>query len=91
MSEEFRALRRTVNVTPASHFIRTTEPRHRLAVQHLWTRLVTGGDIYRGRHEGWYCVSDECFYPETEVVNAPGTGENNAVPVKVVVLYQCIC
>lgn len=32
--------------------------------------------IYQGKHEGWYCVSDETFYPETGIEDAldPATG-----------------
>ena len=33
-------------------FIRTTEPRHREAVQALWRKLLDAGDIYLGAYEG---------------------------------------
>lgn len=23
--------------------------------------------MYKGKHSGWYCVSDECFYAETQI------------------------
>ncbi|KAI9202586.1 tRNA synthetases class I (M)-domain-containing protein [Polychytrium aggregatum] len=51
-------------------YIRTTEERHVRAVQHLWTVLYDNGYIYKGHHEGWYCVSDETFYPENQVEEA---------------------
>ena len=44
-------------------FIRTTEPRHRAAVQKLAQRSYDAGDIYEGTYEGWYCVSCEAFKP----------------------------
>ena len=33
----------------------------------FWAKLVESGDIYKGRHEGWYSVSDECFYSTKQV------------------------
>lgn len=48
-------------------FIRTTDPDHALAVDHFWFLLRERGLIYESKHEGWYCVSDECFYPESLV------------------------
>ena len=52
-------------------FIRTTEPRHKLACQALWRRLMESGDIYLGHYEGWYAVRDEAFYDEAELVARP--------------------
>jgi len=49
------------------HFIRTSEPDHRFAVQHFWLMLKERGWIYAKNHEGWYSVSDETFYPEKGV------------------------
>jgi methionyl-tRNA synthetase len=50
-------------------FIRTTEPRHEARVQELWRRCEKNGDIYLGAYEGWYCVADEAFYTEKELVD----------------------
>ena len=52
-------------------FIRTTEPRHRVACQALWRRLADAGEIYLGHYEGWYAVRDEAFYDEAELVTRP--------------------
>lgn len=49
------------------HFIRTTDLDHREAVQHFWHELRERGYIYTSKHEGWYCVSDETFYPESAI------------------------
>jgi methionyl-tRNA synthetase len=50
-------------------FIRTTEARHvrvvRAALHQLWKQ----GDIYLGRYEGWYCVADERFWTEKDLVD----------------------
>ncbi len=50
-------------------FIRTTEPRHRKAVQRLVDRCRERGDIYEGHYEGWYCVSCEAFKQEKDLVD----------------------
>ena len=50
-------------------FIRTTEARHRRAVQAFFERVYEAGDLYIGEYEGWYCVSDETFFREDELVD----------------------
>jgi methionyl-tRNA synthetase len=50
-------------------FIRTTEERHTRVVQRILAELWERGEIYRGEYEGWYCVSDERFYAESELVD----------------------
>ncbi|EHA57079.1 methionyl-tRNA synthetase [Pyricularia oryzae 70-15] len=58
-------------------FIRTTDPDHKEAVQYFWDRLWDRGYIYEATHKGWYCVSDETFYPESTIEKRkdPMTGE----------------
>ncbi|OIW30253.1 methionyl-tRNA synthetase [Coniochaeta ligniaria NRRL 30616] len=46
-------------------FIRTTDADHVAAVEHFWFELKRNDFIYESIHKGWYCVSDECFYPES--------------------------
>ena len=48
-------------------FVRTTDPDHVEAVKHFWFLLRDKGFIYESKHQGWYCVSDECFYPESMI------------------------
>jgi methionyl-tRNA synthetase len=47
-------------------FIRTTQARHKLAVQEIVRRLEAKGDIYLGSYEGWYDEGQEEFVTETE-------------------------
>jgi methionyl-tRNA synthetase len=47
-------------------FIRTTQDRHKLAVQEIVRRLVGNGDIYLGSYSGWYDEGQEEFITETE-------------------------
>jgi methionyl-tRNA synthetase len=50
-------------------FIRTTQPRHRVAVQQMAQRCLDAGDVYQGWYEGWYCVSCEGFKQEKDLVD----------------------
>ncbi len=50
-------------------FIRTTQDRHKKVVQEYVARLVKTGDIYLGSYEGWYCVPDEAYWTESQVVD----------------------
>ncbi len=50
-------------------FIRTTEERHKKVVQNYFHQLMKTGDIYLGDYEGWYCVPDETYWTETQLVD----------------------
>ena len=78
MHKPFEALAKEANVD-WDHFIRTSEPDHRFAVQHFWLMLRQRDFIYEAKHEGWYSVSDETFYPESSVQLAldPRTGRKH--------------
>jgi methionyl-tRNA synthetase len=53
-------------------FVRTTQPRHRPAVEELIRRIAAAGDLYLGRYEGYYCVGCEAFKRSDELVSTPG-------------------
>ncbi|MXQ79141.1 hypothetical protein E5288_WYG000443 [Bos mutus] len=71
VSAQFQQLFREADIS-STDFIRTTEARHRIAVQHFWGMLKSRGLLYKGLYEGWYCASDECFLPEAKVTRQPG-------------------
>lgn len=50
-------------------FIRTTEPRHALVVQHILQTVYDKGEIYFGEYGGLYCYGCERFYTEKELVD----------------------
>ncbi len=50
-------------------FIRTTDAEHEKAVIELIKKVHAAGDIYKGMYEGWYCVPDETFYTELQLVD----------------------
>lgn len=68
VSQSFRDLLALLNVSN-DEFIRTTQPRHKEAVQHFWKVLQDKGAIYLGSYEGWYSVRDECYYNESELID----------------------
>lgn len=47
-------------------YVRTTEPRHVKLVQDNFAKLQKTGDVYKGTYKGYYCVSCETFWTETE-------------------------
>lgn len=51
-------------------YIRTTEQRHRQAVEHFWTVLRSKGLIYKGTYEGWYSTPDESFLTPTQITDS---------------------
>src|SRR5207245_2264435 len=57
-------------------FIRTTEPRHIEAVQEFFRVLQEKGHIYTGTYEGWYDVSSETFFKETDLVDGKSPDGN---------------
>ncbi|HTJ76122.1 MAG TPA: class I tRNA ligase family protein, partial [Acidimicrobiales bacterium] len=50
-------------------FIRTTQDRHRVAVQKFLQAVYDHGDIEKDTYEGLYCVSCEAYYTEDELVD----------------------
>ncbi len=68
VSEKFRTTWDQMNIS-YDDFIRTTEDRHKKVVDHYLTKAMESGDIYLGEYEGWYCVSDETFFTESQLVN----------------------
>jgi methionyl-tRNA synthetase len=68
MEGEFRAVWARLNIS-FDDFIRTTQPRHKAAVQTLVQKAFDKGDVYEGLYEGWYCVSCEEFKPEKGLID----------------------
>src|SRR5580692_2507553 len=60
VAAEFRGLWDRMGLT-YDDFIRTTEPRHKRAVQKFFSLLQERGYIYKDTYTGQYCVSDEAF------------------------------
>lgn len=50
-------------------FIRTTELRHERGAQAFLQVLKDNGDLYQGHYEGWYCIPEEKFWSEDQLVD----------------------
>ncbi len=50
-------------------FIRTTDEQHREIVQTILQDLLKKGEIEKRQYIGWYCVPDERFWTEKEVID----------------------
>jgi methionyl-tRNA synthetase len=68
MSENYKNIWKELDVKP-DIFMRTTFEYHKRAVQDCLMQLWESGDIYSADYEGWYCVSEEIFYTEKDLVN----------------------
>ena len=66
--DRFKATWKALNIS-YDFFIRTTDENHIETVQKFISLLQQKGDIYKGEYEGWYCVSDETFLTELELVD----------------------
>ena len=66
ISSNFKDLSPILNLSN-DDFIRTTEKRHKKAVENLWNILEKKNEIYLSKYSGWYSVSDEAFYSENEI------------------------
>lgn len=76
----FKDLAKLANVK-YDRFIRTTDSDHLRAVEEFWNQVKKNGYIYEGEHSGWYSVSDETFYPETQITEIvdPKTNQKKMV------------
>jgi len=57
-------------------FIRTTEQRHVIVVSEILQGIFDRGEIYSAEYEGWYCIHEERFWTEKDLVegNCPDCG-----------------
>ena len=81
-AEEFKKLGVALNLSNDA-FIRTTDPKHIEAAQELWRRCEASGDIYKKKYSGLYCVGDEAFIKESDLVAGRCPTHPNQEPVKV--------
>jgi methionyl-tRNA synthetase len=65
---EFEKLKETLNLS-YDNFIRTTSAGHKEAAEEIWRRCLASGDIYKKKYKGLYCVGDEMFMKDTDIVD----------------------
>lgn len=68
MVKNFRELWARLNISNNA-FIRTTDAEHIRIVRELLQRLWDKGEIEKRTYSGWYCMPDERFWTEKELIN----------------------
>ncbi|MHA8110637.1 methionine--tRNA ligase [Lactobacillaceae bacterium Melli_B4] len=66
MAAGIKQLWKTLDISN-DKFIRTTDDYHEAAVQKIFQKLQDNGDIYLGEYSGWYSVSDEEYFTESQL------------------------
>ena len=67
MVENYKNLWTKLDITNDA-FIRTTDEEHKRTVQKILQELFQKGEIEKRLYSGWYCVPDERFWTEKEVI-----------------------
>ncbi len=75
MVDNFKNLWEKLNISHDA-FIRTTDIEHIETVQGLLQKLFDRGEIEKRSYAGWYCVPDERFWTEKDLIeeNCPDCG-----------------
>lgn len=79
---KFRTLKETLHLCDDLHFIRTTDPQHVRAAQEMWRRCAASGDIEKRTYKGLYCVGDEAFVKESDLVDGRCPNHPTMIPVE---------
>lgn len=66
MAKEVKELWELLDIS-YDQFIRTTDDFHEEVVAKIFEKLLAQGDIYLGEYTGWYSVSDEEFFTESQL------------------------
>ena len=67
LAKQFQAVWQSLDIS-YNKFFRTTAPFHKKAVQKYLKQLHNQNYIYADTYEGWYCVSEEIFYTEKDLI-----------------------
>lgn len=78
MAKDIKALWQTLEISN-DEFIRTTDEYHVKAVQKIFDKLLAQGDIYLGKYEGWYSVSDEEYFTESQLAEVYKDDDGNVI------------
>ncbi|MDL0088704.1 methionine--tRNA ligase [Campylobacter gastrosuis] len=81
ISGKFRSLWDEFEIS-YDYFIRTTDETHKLTAQNAFAKMYEKGDIYKGEYEGFYCVSCETFFTQTQLLDdncCPDCGRKTSV------------
>ncbi len=76
---EFKKLGAALDLS-YDRFIRTTEPEHKAAAAAIWQKCLDNGDIYKKKYQGLYCVGDEMFLRDSDLVDGRCPNHPNLEP-----------
>lgn len=78
VNDAWLPLLETINIDNQD-FIRTTEERHKVAVQEFLQQLFDAGHIYQGSFQGNYCVGCEEYKNDSDLIDGTGDFEGERV------------
>jgi methionyl-tRNA synthetase len=81
ISAKFKALWDEFEIS-YDRFIKTTQEDHKRGVQKAFEVMYQNGDIYKDNYEGFYCVSCETFFTQTNLIDGgfcPDCGKETTV------------
>ena len=79
MYGNFKEMIHALNVD-TTDFIRTSDIKHKAAVQYIWLQLEQAGLIYKNTYEGWYCQGCESFITDKEAAENNGICPDHQTP-----------
>ncbi len=68
MADHFKKNKEILNLS-YDNFIRTTDAHHIKTAQNFWQKCLDNGFIYKKEYSGLYCVGDEMFMKEKDLVD----------------------
>lgn len=81
-ADKYKKLKDTLDLS-FDNFIRTTDEGHKKAAQAIWQKCLDNGDIYKKKYKGLYCVGDEMFLRDSDLVEGRCPNHPNLVPEEV--------
>jgi len=79
---EFEKLKKALNLS-YNNFIRTTDEAHKNAAQEIWKRAADNGYIDKKVYKGLYCIGDEMFLRDSDLVNGRCPNHPNQEPIEI--------
>ena len=81
-ASKFARLKESLNLS-FDNFIRTSDSGHQVAAQSIWQKCEAKGDIYKKSYKGLYCVGDEMFLRDSDLVDGRCPNHPNVDPVEI--------
>lgn len=68
-AQKFKELLKDLGILEEIHFIRTSNPSHKIGAQRLWKLVMENGFIYKATYKAKYCVGCELEKTDSELIN----------------------